>query len=386
LNRKKIAIILSRFPYPLDKGDKLRAFNQIKYISKFHDIFLFALNEASVSKIDYDMVAPYCKEIKVYKLRKLEIVIQSFLSLFKSIPVQVGYFYSPSIHRKMTNTIKQINPDTVYCQLSRTALYGKDLPFNKVIDFQDAFSMNYDRMQRNMSGIQQLFYKRESLRMKQFETSMLQWFDTTTIISEHDKSNLASQPNTTIVISNGVDLDYFQPQSITKTVDLLFLGNLSYQPNRAAVDFLIQHIMPALIKIRPTIKLNIAGAAMAEELKKYESSNIHLSGWHDDIRVAYASATLFVAPLFTGAGLQNKLLEAMSMKLPSITTSIVNASLHATENKEVIIANTTEEFVSKIIQLLDNPEQQIQLASQAYEFVSKKYGWDQSNQQLVDLL
>jgi glycosyltransferase involved in cell wall biosynthesis len=222
--------------------------------------------------------------------------------------------------------------------------------------------------------------------MKQFETSMLQWFDTTTIISEHDKSNLASQPNTTIVISNGVDLDYFQPQSITKTVDLLFLGNLSYQPNRAAVDFLIQHIMPALIKIRPTIKLNIAGAAMAEELKKYESSNIHLSGWHDDIRVAYASATLFVAPLFTGAGLQNKLLEAMSMKLPSITTSIVNASLHATENKEVIIANTTEEFVSKIIQLLDNPEQQIQLASQAYEFVSKKYGWDQSNQQLVDLL
>jgi glycosyltransferase involved in cell wall biosynthesis len=125
---------------------------------------------------------------------------------------------------------------------------------------------------------------------------------------------------------------------------------------------------------------------MPEELKKYESNNIHLSGWHDDIRVAYASARLFVAPLFTGAGLQNKLLEAMSMKVPSITTSIVNASLHATENKEVIIANTTEEFVSKIIQLLDNPEQQIQLASQAYEFVSKKYGWDQSNQQLVDLL
>jgi hypothetical protein len=227
LKRKKLAIILSRFPYPIDKGDKLRAFHQIISLSQQFDIHLFALCEQMPSESDLNTVKQYCTSIELYHLNRLTIAIQSGLSFFKKLPVQVGYFFSKKHKIKIQEAITSLKPDIIYCQLSRTALYAYDLPFYKVIDFQDAFAMNYNRIQENAYGLKKWFYKRESNRMKSFEGQMLQWFDATTIISSFDKANLSIQPNQTIVIGNGVDFTFFSPQNIVKKYDLLFLGNLS---------------------------------------------------------------------------------------------------------------------------------------------------------------
>lgn len=383
--RKKIAIILSRFPYPLDKGDKLRAYHQIKYLSKFHDIYLYTLCSQPVKQNELDELNLFCKDIHTFQLNKLDILIQTFLCFVRGIPVQVGYFFSPSINKKISASIIKLKPDTVYCQLSRTAFYGKDLPFKKVIDLQDAFSTNYERIQNNYSGLLKYFYKRESQCMKAFEMKMTTWFDETTIISEFDKDKIKVIPNRIAVVSNGVDTNYFKPDTRAKTSDILFCGNLAYLPNKNAVKFLLEKIAPNLISTNPHIRIAVIGSN-GEDFKKYESDHIHIHGWINDIREAYASSKIFVAPLFTGAGLQNKLLEAMSMGLPCITTSITNASLMGVEDKHLLIANDVNEFVEKIRVLLDHENMQNEISTQARIFVEENFCWDKVNEKLLKLL
>ena len=386
MTRKKIAILLSRFPFPLDKGDKLRAYHQIKFIAQYHDVYLYALTEGNIADEWLNELKPYCREVKIYTLNKWQIFMQSCLAICKGYPLQVGYFFNPFIKKLIQQDITQVKPDTIYCQLSRMALYANDLPYRKVIDFQDAFSMNYARIQKQENGIKKVFYAWESKRMQAFEKLMLQWFDACTIISAFDKANISIQPNKLEVVANGVDNNYFKPMQTDKKYDILFLGNLSYLPNQNAVQYLVEKIMPLLIQRKANIKVNIAGGSTLSENSRMNTPQINYSGWVKDSRVAYAETVLFVAPLFTGAGLQNKLLEAMSMGIPCIATSIANASLHAKPNEEIMIADDAVAFVDCIMYLLENEEKRRQLQVNAAKFIQDNYSWDSVNQRLLACL
>ena len=386
MSRKKIAIVLSRFPYPLNKGDKLRAYHQIVFLAKQNDIFLYCLSDEKVNENDFNEVKKWCVSVEIFELNKTSIAWNLMNSFLKKLPAQVGYFFNANIQKQIKASILKIKPDVVYGQLARTAFYIKDLPFKRVIDFQDAFSTNYVRIAENATFLKQIFYKRESKLMKSFEQNMLSWFDASTIISDFDKSQIANENENLAVVSNGVDTHYFTATPKEKKYDLLFCGNLSYLPNKNAVIFLCEKIAPLLIEKMPTIKINIVGGNSAADFKKYASNHIHFAGWVEDVRTAYDETKLFVAPLFTGAGLQNKLLEAMSMQVPCVVSSVTNASLIATENKHVLIANNEYEFVEKIIQLLKDEHLQHSFKVNARIFVEENYSWDKANQILENIL
>ncbi len=285
----------------------------------------------------------------------------------------------------MHKDIQQIKPDLVYCQLSRTSAYGKDLPYPKIIDFQDAFSTNYSRIKEQYNGPKKWFYARESSLMKKYEQHMLQWFDKCTIISEFDRQEIGPDAKNLFVVPNGVDTEYFQAKITTTQYDILFLGNLSYVPNKQAALFLIQKIYPLLVEYKKDIKILIAGTSPGS-LTSYASDHIHIPGWMPDIRKAYQESAVFVAPLFSGAGLQNKLLEAMSMQLPCITTPIVNLSLQATENQDLLLAQNEKQFVQQIISLLEDSTLFNKIKTNGCKFVHENYPWNKANQKLLDLI
>lgn len=386
MSRKKIAIVLSRFPYPLNKGDKLRAYHQIAFLAKQNDIYLYCLSDEKVNSIDFNEVKKLCVSIDIFELQKTSIAWNLMISFFKNLPAQVGYFFNKVIQKKIHSSILELKPDVVYGQLSRTVFYIKDLPFKKVIDFQDAFSTNYIRIAENSTFLKKLFYQRESKLMKLFEQKMITWFDATTIISDFDKSQIVKDKNNLLVISNGVDTNYFSSTPKEKKYDILFCGNLSYLPNKNAVIYLCEKIAPLLVEKIPSIKINIVGGNSQTDFKKYESKNIHFSGWIEDVRTAYDKTRIFVAPLFTGAGLQNKLLEAMSMQVPCVATAVTNASLKATENTHLLLANNEHDFLEKIIQLLNDEKLQASLKLNARDFVVENYSWDKANQILENVL
>ena len=119
----------------------------------------------------------------------------------------------------------------------------------------------------------------------------------------------------------------------------------------------------------------IAGATPDPKVKKVASDNIIVSGWLDDIRDAYAQSRVFIAPMRIGTGLQNKLLEAMSMRLPAITSPLANASLGAKPDEEILIGNNAEEMARHIITLLTDKEKAEHIAQAGFDFTNRVYDW-----------
>ena len=130
----------------------------------------------------------------------------------------------------------------------------------------------------------------------------------------------------------------------------------------------------------------IAGANPTNQVIDLGSEHVVISGWVDDIRDAYGSASLFIAPMRIGTGLQNKLLEAMAMSLPCVTTDFANRALGAENGVSVLLGNTKEELAKAVIELLTNKQLADRVAKNGCEFIQNNYNWKTSTQRLIDLI
>ena len=385
----KIFVLLPRIPWPLEKGDKLRAYNQIKQLSKNNEIILCALNDDK--KVDkqaaFQAMQPYCTSVNFIDLPKIGILFNIFRSYLIGLPIQCGYFYSSRAKHKVHELIRHHKPDMLFGQLLRVAPYLHKVKIPKTIDYQDVFSMGMKRRAEIAGIISRPFFEMEYNRLKSYERRVFDEFDVKTIISEPDRANIDHPDrNKILIVPNGVDHEYYKPQEREKLYDIVFTGNMGYAPNVNAVEFLAYEIMPKVWEKLPDAKLYIAGAQPDPKVKKVASSNIIVSGWIDDMRDAYAQSRIFIAPMRIGTGLQNKLLEAMSMKIPCITTSLANGSLHAVNGKEILVDNSSSELAADIVFLLKRPDKAAELAEEGYNFVNRVYDWGAATKIMEDAM
>ena len=381
----KLMIFLSRFPYPLEKGDKLRAFYQIKELSKHFEIYLFAANYGEIEKEHYNKLTPYCKEIECVKLSKAQILWNLVKSPFLGLPFHVGYFFSADVKKKAEEFAKRINPDRIYCQLIRTAPFVEKIPGVKILDFQDAFSVNASRRAEKASFLKPVL-RWESKMLLRYEHKMAEVFDRKVIISEPDREALNLPKENIVIVPNGIDTAFFSPRKIEKKYTVSFVGNMSYPPNVDAVQFFANSVLPIVWKSNPEVTFLIAGANPTSAVRQLASEKVKVTGWVEDIRDAYAEAELFIAPMRMGSGLQNKLLEAMAMGIPSITTKLANDSLSAEHDNHLLVGESAEELASLVVNLLSDEKLSQRIGASGLKFVLEKYGWGQSTQPLVDLI
>ena len=161
---------------------------------------------------------------------------------------------------------------------------------------------------------------------------------------------------------------------------------MRYEPNVRAAQFLAEKIMPLVWQTHPNASLLLAGACPKAKVSKLASDHITVIDSPEDIRKCYASARIFAAPMLTGSGLQNKLLEAMAMQMPCVTTSIANDSLHAEEGREVLVGDTAREFADHIVRLLDDEDLCQSIARNGNTFVHNTYSWELSCGKLESIL
>lgn len=379
----KIFYLVSRFPHPLDKGDKVRAYYQIKHLARNHDIYLCALSDCDVPAGSIEAIKPLCKKIYVFRLQLFTRVVNLVLALFKGLPFQVGYFYSRRVHKEISKIIVQIKPDLIFSQLIRTSQYVKgESSFDKMLDYQDAFSMGYERRIKNEILMRPLL-KMEAKRLRRYESKVFDYFQKHIIITNQDRININHPRNSEIkVIRNGINTDYFKPKDTEKIYDLVFVGGMSYPPNVDAVEYIAYKIIPLLKIKRPEIKFLIAGASPARKVKRLRSENVTVTGWVDDIRTCYLNSKVFIAPMRIGIGLQNKLLEAMSMKLSCVTSPLANRALEATPGEDLLIGNSPSEYAHHIEKLLDDDEYASKIAMNGYYFIIKNYDLDSVGEEL----
>ena len=384
----KIIYLTSRFPYPINKGDKLRSYNQIKELSKSHEIHLVSLSEKSISEKNILAINKYCKSITIYKMDFFKRIFNLFKTLFNNKPFQVNYFYHNSIQKKLNNKIAEISPDYIFCQLIRTAMYVKNNHTTaKVLDYMDSLSKGMERRIKISNIFMKPFVIMEFQRLKRFENLAFEFFNKHIIISENDRKEIAHNKKDEIeIIGNGIDTNYFQKIDTEIKYELVFIGNLSYLPNIEAANFIAKEVLPKLLEKLPRIKILIAGSNPSKRVLKLANENIEVQGWVEDIRKTYSSGKIFFAPMTIGSGLQNKLLEAMSTSILCITSELSNQSLKAVENKNILIGRSINEYVNHITSLLNDEKKRKKIGESGRKFVIKNYNWKTANDKLLRLL
>ena len=384
----KMVVTLSRVPFPLEKGDKLRAYHQIKsMIDAGHDVHVICFHFEKVGSYQIQALNQIGGNWYFIPLSKLRIPFGVLKGIWSQQPWQVLLFHQRPAHRQFQLLVEKIHPDVIYSQMIRTAEYTKNLhEISKTLDYMDALSLGLKKRWQKSHWTSRWFWRDEFERVSKYEKVISHYFDHLTIISQKDAKSITLPDGKNFeIISNGIDFDFFTARQFTHDDAIIFTGNMNYPPNVDAALRLGLQVMPLLWKKLPHVKLIIAGAEPHRSLQQnLKDSRIEITGWMDDIRKAYERGSVFVAPMSLGSGMQNKILEALSMGLPVVCSDIA-ADAFDEELKEILfVAENDNEYVDHIISLL-NPEFQHPHAD-VQSIIQSKFSWKKATEPLLSLL
>jgi glycosyltransferase involved in cell wall biosynthesis len=240
----------------------------------------------------------------------------------------------------------------------------------------DALSKGMERRIEKAPFLLRWLFRSEAQRLSSYERTIFSYFEHKTIISEQDRELIFHPERSKIkCIPNGIDESFFESIPTNSKFDLVFVGNLSYAPNVEAVEFIDD-----LLRTKKNLTCLVSGANPSSSVKKITSRNkaITLQGWTEDIRTAYCSGKIFIAPMMIGTGMQNKLLEAMALGIPCITTPLANNAIQGKNNQSILVAETKQDFIDCIEKLLSDQKTYESIKVEGIQHVRNNFSWKHS--------
>ena len=374
----KILYITQNFQHPHVPGSH-RHYHIIKELSRRHDITLFTMVQHNVPAFALKEMRTLTQHIFMYHVAKRE--KESARSRF------IKEWHLRNTIKKMKAAFKKLTAeesfDVILFQGKRLCGLIAKCSIPVVIDFCDANSrrllhqMRHERLKKFPTRFTRY------LMAKSNEKHLLKKSDQVAFISTRDRNAIVGSNTRYRVVPNGVDLIFWNPKGQPpQKHTIAFTGVMSYQPNENAAMYLIQKIMPHLRKAVPDPHLLVIGSSPSLSLQKAgeEFADVTVTGFVDDVRPYLERASIFIAPIHFASGMQNKVLEAMAMTLPVITTPIVAEGLEISGKGDlpVLIAIDEIDFVKHIIRLFNNAEERKKIAAAGRRFVEQHFVWTES--------
>jgi polysaccharide biosynthesis protein PslH len=374
---------------------RVRPYNFIRQLSKLgHQITLLTLWSDPIEKGELVDIQRYCHSVYAFELKKLRSYWNCLTVLPTADPLQSVYCWEPEAAIQVKHLIEQPEFDVIHIEHLRGAKYGLALIDKKsqlnippiVWDSVDSISHLF----RQASNMSQAVFSRwitafELDRTEGYERKLLNKFNHVLVTSPTDREAfLALSKNGTVtdrisVLNNGVDLNYFCPDETNKRDEntVVVSGKLSYHANINMVLFLVNQIMPHVWREKPETKLIIVGKDPAREIMALGGKpEITVTGTVKDIRPYLRRATIAVTPITYGAGIQNKVLEAMASGTPVVSTSKAVSALMAVPGEDLLVEDQPDAFAKAIIHLLNNPKKQQSLQIAGRLFVERHHDWE----------
>jgi glycosyltransferase involved in cell wall biosynthesis len=282
--------------------------------------------------------------------------------------------------------------DIVHIEQSRMAMYLEDIPPGancaRILAFQNIASDQYARIlqveRRQITRMRALFH---SKLMRRWEPRYAERFDRCIAVSDEDKSLLLSaNPSLQIkIIPNGVDAKVLQPLALEVTPPaLLFIGTMSYAPCIDAVAYLCDQILPHIRRELSGVELWIVGADPTPEVSALNRDGIHVTGRVKDVVPYYRRSAVSVVPLRAGGGTRLKILEAMALGRPVVSTSIGCVGLDVVDGEHLLVADNPKQFSDQVVRLLSDRTLYERIRTNARQLVVNRYDWDIIVGQLLD--
>ncbi len=373
----RLLFVTSRFPYPPIYGDQVRSFHLLRHLSKRHDITLISPEPRLKHTIDRKTLDSLCKSCILVPIRWRDIIISTLYFLFSPFPLQSLYFCPQIFKETVYKAVNDKRFDLVHIQLARMAPAAHGIHVPRVLDFIDALSLNMRLRSKREPWPLSWLLLLESKRMARYERFLVFTFEQKIVSSPVDKQVLGDH-GTIHVVPNGVDTAAFcYNESGRDSNTIVFTGHMSYLPNIEAAIYFARNVFPIIRKQVADARFLIVGANPPKKLQKLaDLPGIEVTGYVSQIWDYLARATVAVAPVQIGTGIQNKVLEAMASGAPVVATSCAIKGIEAINGEHLLIADNAEGLAEHILRLLQDPVLRRQLARNARRLVEEKYTWE----------
>lgn len=368
-------------PYPPNRGDRITTYHEVRLLAQRHQVHVAALAESKEEASGVGALREICETVDVALLPRWRSKIQAASLSLSPLPLTLPFYFSPELAAKVALRLGTVKFDLIHAYSSSTAQYvdwAGHLP--RVMQFADLDSIKWREMGQMNRWPKSWVYRAEAHRLLWYERSIARRYQRCLVVTEEEREEMMRFiPHArSAVAANGVDIDYFLPVDEEPEPDhLVFVGVMDYYPNEEGMEFFCTEILPLVRSKRPECQITIVGARPLERVQKLgELPGVTVTGAVDDIRPYMARASVAVVPLRLARGVQNKVLEAMSMSIPTVCTTASFRGAQAVEGVHGLVADDPEIFAEHVITLLENPRLREELGRAGRELMVETFSWE----------
>lgn len=398
--KEKVLYLCHRIPFPANKGDKIPTCNILKFLSQRFDVYLGCFIDNPYDLQYREEVSAFCKATCFVTLNPKLAKVKGLSAVLSSKPITLPYYYDSMMKRWVDSTIAEQGISKAFVYSSSMAQYviNNGLLINKVMDFADIDSDKWRQYADKSKGLMRWIYRREHQTLEKYEKYVTDKFDTSCFVTDAETKlfceMIKSEDRSKVVtLSNGIDTTYFSPQAEAELDEdyplandnyIVFTGVMDYWANIDAVKWFIHAVWPAIYQQQPDSKFYIVGSSPSKDILNLKSiPGIVVTGRVKDVRPYLKHAKACIAPMQIARGIQNKILEAMAMERPVITTSRGIEGIDNYPRKGVFVTDSASQHVEWLLHKLQEPTV---TASSSRQWLEENYSWEAKLHPLLSFL
>jgi len=370
----KILVLSESLPMTLHDGGNLRIFHLMRGMAHMgHKVDLTAFVPAKPI-LDLGPLDDICGHVEQVTHTKAKRWIQAGLNILSRVPANVSAYSSREMSRRTRGLFRDSSYDLVLAYRLRMAPYALGFRGPKVLDLTDSMTLFSDRARRHADGfVVRMLHGLEYMKLRAYEAPACSPFCRVLITSPVDAQELGLGADQCVILPNGVDLEDRPCHPLAGRKGILFMGNLAYGPNKEAASWMVRELYPKIRNQNPDCRLRIVGPGADS---RWEGKGVSLAGPVRDLGAELKQARVLVVPMRRGAGVQNKILDALASGLPVVATPLAASGLELEPDREYMAGGNSEEIVSQTLRVLADDGLAGALTRAGRQLVEKKYVWE----------
>jgi polysaccharide biosynthesis protein PslH len=381
-----VLFLAHRLPYPPNKGDKVRSYHLLKHLAKNHRVLLGTFVDDPDDLQHVDHLRNMCAEVHVSRLHPPAARLRSLKGLLTNEALSLAYYHDADLAQWVEGVKQRADLDAVVVFSSSMLPYSKGVKAPMVVDFADVDSDKWAEYGRTHRWPLSWVYSREGRKLRDTERdggARARWsLFATSVEADLFRAMAPECAQRVAVLNNGVDSVYYAPQTERASPfakgerALVFIGTMDHWPNVDAALWTAQSMLPVLRQRFPGLRLYVVGRNPTPALLALHGDAVQITGTVADVRPYVQHASAVVAPIRLARGIQNKVLEAMAMGRPVVTSKRCAAALDTTTNQCLLSAEEASDYVREITGLLESPTRAEAIGRAAREHVLTHFSWD----------
>lgn len=392
--RASVLFLAHLLPWPLTGGGQIKSYHTLRTLSQRYDVTVLAFIRRADEAQNSAPLDPFCREARTVLLRRsrLRDAGAALSALAAGRSFLIARDDAPAMRRAVGETLHGRRFDAIHVDhLQMAQFVPEDFGGRVVLDHHNIEHRIPQRMAETSGNpLVRAFAAQEWPRLRHFELAACRRVDRVLVVSDEDKSGLiALAPELESRVETvpiGVDTNYFgvvKRKANSKT--LLSIGTMYWPPNVDSMLYFCREILPAIKRQMPEAHLNIVGAKPTPAIQSLADETITVTGSVPDVRPWAEDCGAFVVPLRAGSGMRVKILNALAMGLPVVSTTVGAEGIAVTDNENILLADGPDAFAAATVRVLGDGALAARIAAGGRRLMAERYAWDRVGERLLDV-